>query len=519
MPKALGIDASTQSCSAIVIDTDNSMVVAEASVNFGEKLPEYSSPSGFLNSEEEGVVHANPLMWLDALELLLKDLGAQCDLSDIQAVSGAGQQHGSVYLNSKWFDALSSLRSSGSLSAQLEPCFSRSTAPIWMDSSTTVQCDEISQAVGGNDKVCATSGSIITERFSGSQIRKFYQNAPESYSSTERIHLVSSFLCSVLCGADVAIDTGDAAGMNLLSLESWDWDTDLVKATAPELQLKLPAVVQGKTVVGSVASYFVEKYGFSADTPVTVFTGDNPSSLVGMAASQAGKVVISLGTSDTFFASIPEVKTDPQGFGHVFGNPEGGAMSLQCFANGSLAREAVKDKFGYDWDDFTKALDDTPVGNGGNLMLPFFFPEISPRVNTTGPILKGSSEFKQWELASHAVRSCVEGQALSMKIHTEWMGLSPDTLYLTGGASRNDSIAQVFANVFNTKVERLTVSGSVSLGAAMRAANVSFGVSMKQLESDFCSADSGRSILPEPFDHNFDESTKDLSYLLAELQS
>ena len=42
MPKALGIDASTQSCSAIVIDTDNSMVVAEASVNFGEKLPEYS---------------------------------------------------------------------------------------------------------------------------------------------------------------------------------------------------------------------------------------------------------------------------------------------------------------------------------------------------------------------------------------------------------------------------------------------------------------------------------------------
>ena len=36
---ALGIDSSTQSCSAIVIDTEAGKIIAESSVNFGERLP------------------------------------------------------------------------------------------------------------------------------------------------------------------------------------------------------------------------------------------------------------------------------------------------------------------------------------------------------------------------------------------------------------------------------------------------------------------------------------------------
>ena len=47
-------------------------------------------------------------------------------------------------------------------------------------------------------------------------------------------------------------------------------------------------------------------------------------------------------------------------------------MSLQCFTNGSLAREAVKDKFGYDWDKFTSALNNTVAGNESNIMIPLF---------------------------------------------------------------------------------------------------------------------------------------------------
>lgn len=514
MPQVLGLDSSTQSCSAIVIDTDSQSVVAEASVNFGQRLPHYDAPNGFIPGGADGEVHSDPRMWLDALELLLEDLKAECDLSRIAAISGAGQQHGSVYLNSKWPKNLQSLSPSLSLSHQIGECFSKSTSPIWMDTSTGTECREIAAAVGGDAAVCAKSGSVAIERFTGPQIRRFHKNDPEAYAQTERIHLVSSFLCSVLCGADAPIDTGDGAGMNLLNLRTWDWDADLLEATAPELRRRLPEVAEGATTAGEIADYFVQKFGFAAGTPVTVFTGDNPSSLVGMGASQPGKVVVSLGTSDTFFAAMPGVVADPQGCGHVFGNPAGGSMSLQCFVNGSLAREEVKDKFGYDWDQFTAAFDQTPAGNGGQVMVPFFRPEISPRVDLDAPILKGGDAFEKWEQPDAAIRACVEGQFINMKLRTDWMRLRPEVIYLTGGASKNDAIAQVVADVFQVKVQRLAVSGSVALGAALRAASKSLGLDLHTLESQFCRPEAGSTIEPKAGADVYDDAAKLVESLL-----
>lgn len=497
MSYALGLDSSTQSCSALIIDVDHGTIIAEASINFGEQLPQYNAPSGFIPEGENGEVHSDPRMWLDALEMLLKDLGEQCDLSKVRAISGAGQQHGSVYLNDQWFYAVDSLSIDQTLAEQIEPALSRATSPIWMDSSTGEECREIATAVGGDTVVCAKSGSIAIERFTGPQIRRFYKNDPSGYEATARIHLVSSFLCSILIGADAPIDTGDGAGMNLVNIDAWDWDADLLEATAPDLLKKLPPVKPGNTIAGTLSDYFINKYGFSTQVPVTIFTGDNPSSLVGMGASQPGKLVVSLGTSDTFFAAMPDVVADPAGCGHVFGNPSGGSMSLQCFVNGSLAREAVKDKFDYDWDQFTQAFANTPSGNHGNRMVPFFRPESSPRVDLDAPILKGSDAFESWADADAAIRACVEGQFLNMKLRTDWMQLQPEVIYLTGGASKNDAIAQVIADIFQAKVQRLSVSGSVGLGAAMRAGSNSLGKAIADLESTFCKPEPGSMIAPQ----------------------
>lgn len=511
----LGIDSSTQSCSAIVIDTEAGKIAAETSVNFGERLPDYKAPQGFIPDCPDGEVHSDPRMWLDALDILLEDLKSQCDLSQITAISGAGQQHGSVYLNEKWFETIKNLSPSLSLSTQVEPCLTRSTCPIWMDSSTGEECKEIAAAAGGNDQVCAKSGSIAIERFTGPQIRRFYKQDAEAYTATARIHLVSSFLCSVLSGADAPIDTGDGAGMNLLNIQSWSWDDDLLEATAPELGGKLPSVKPGKSIAGQIAPYFVEKFGFAAGTPITVFTGDNPSSLVGMGASQPGKLVISLGTSDTFFAAMPEVVADPNGCGHVFGNPTGGSMSLQCFVNGSLAREEVKNRFDYNWDQFSAAFTKTSIGNDGNVMVPFFRSEISPRIDLDTPILKGTEAFESWKDADAAIRACVEGQAINIKLCSEWMKLNAEVIYLTGGASKNDAIAQVIADVFQASVQRLAVSGSVGLGAAMRAAENSLGCSIKDLEEWFCQPEAGSTIAPQAEAGTYDSLARSFSACLS----
>lgn len=514
MSLVLGLDSSTQSLSAVILDTAKGAVVADHSVNFGKDLPQYGQPHGYDESGVRGEVHANPLMWVEALDLLLgrmKDAGV--DFSQVTAVSGSGQQHGSVYLKKGFEERLAGLSPNQALKEQLADAFSRASSPIWMDSSTSVECAEISEAVGGPAAVCAKSGSVAVERFTGPQIRKFFKQEPEAYANTGMIHLVSSFFASLLAGKNVAIDHGDGAGMNLMNLAAGTWDEDLVAATADGLIEKLPPCAPSRTRSGPVASYFVEKYGFSPDCETVVWSGDNPCSLIGMGAAQPGKVVISLGTSDTLFAAMPEPRTDPKGFGHVFGNPAGGYMSLICFKNGSLAREAVKEEFSLEWTAFEReSLSKSPIGNGGFMMLPFYEPEITPAVDTGGPVFSD-----QRERSSHeTLRAVLEGQFLNMRAHSDWLGVAPERIYLTGGASENDGIAQVIANVFGVPVERLEVPGSATIGAAMRAAHAT-GADLRDLEKKFSQPKEGRTISPEAgAKERYDDFLKSFLVFLAD---
>lgn len=493
----LGIDASTQSVSALVFDGVAGTIVAESSVNFGADLPQYEAPQGFITDGLDGEVHSDPKMWLEALDLCLSRLKDQSvDMGAIIAVSGAGQQHGTVYLNAEGLSRLQKLDASSPLANQFSSGFSRETSPIWMDTSTTEQCRAIEKAIGGAVPVCEKSGSIAIERFSGPQIRRFYEESPTGFAETARIHLVSSFMASILSGTDAPIDHGDGAGMNLLNLESLDWDDDLLEATAPGLREKLPSTVPSQTTLGPVAPYFVEQYGLNPEAVVVAFTGDNPSSLVGTNGAEPGKLVISLGTSDTFFAAMPEPLTDPAGCGHVFGNPFGGFMTLQCFVNGSLAREKVRDALGMDWTAFAKAIDETDPGNSGKCMLPFFSPEISPRVDISKPVVSDALG-SHWQSDPASARACVEGQFINMRLSTEWMQLKPEVIYLTGGASMNDSIARIAANVFQIEIKRLEVSSSVAVGAALRAGICHGDLDTNTVDKFFAQSISGEGIEPD----------------------
>lgn len=494
----LGLDSSTQSLTAVLIDPEKGEITAQLSVNFGTDLPQYLSPSGFIPGGEKGEVHANPMMWLEALDLLFGRLSHLTDLSRVKLIAGSGQQHGSVYLDESFDKRLAKLDPGQSLVSQISPAFTRVTSPIWMDTSTAAECAEITAALGGPAEVCHRSGSIAIERFSGPQIRRFYKSDPTAYGRTARIHLVSSFIASILAGKSVPIDFGDGAGMNLLNLSKQNWDTELLVATAPELASKLLPPALATTIEGSISHYFVEKYGLSAECETALFTGDNPASLVGMGATTPGNVVISLGTSDTFFAAMPGPKTDPQGFGHVFGNPAGGYMSLICFRNGSLAREALRDRLGLDWSAFDReGLAATLKQAGENLMLPFFGPEITPRHDFSGPVMKGTPEFESGSKPALQVRALLEGQFLNMRLHSEWMEVKTERIRLTGGASKNDGIAQLVADIFQAPIERLDVSNSAALGAALIAAAAG-GYDLPALQEIFCKAATGSTLLPDP---------------------
>ncbi|HXI84999.1 MAG TPA: FGGY-family carbohydrate kinase [Verrucomicrobiae bacterium] len=465
----LGLDSSTQSLSAVVIDYDTRRVVYDRSLNFDKTLPHYGTQNGTLRHDDPLVVHSPPLMWAEALDVLFPQMKQDgVPLGEILAVSGSGQQHGSVYLSNRAAVALAKLNPAKGLVENLRGIFSRASAPIWMDSSTNVECAEIREKLGGIKTTAQQTGSDTFERFTGPQIRKFYKTEPGNYARTSSIALVSSFMASLLAGKIAPIDHGDGAGMNLMDIHQKIWLPAALKATAPNLKSKLPPLAEPWNVIGTASPYFVKKYGLNPAAQALVWSGDNPCSAVGLGLIHEGKVAISLGTSYTYFGRMKRCRVDVRGEGSVFGAPTGDYLPLICFTNGSLARERIRDQYGLDWEGYDRLLLKTKPGNAGAIMLPWFEPEIVPRVSRPGV---HRFDFDESNIAAQDCRAIVEAQMMSMRIHSAWMKINPTTIYATGGGSVDLPVLQIMADVFNCPVHRIEVAKSTALGAALRAAH------------------------------------------------
>jgi xylulokinase len=463
----LGLDSSTQSLTAIVIEVDGTeaRVRLELSLPFDDTLPQYGTRHGVLPADDPSVAVSSPVMWADALDVMMARLAdSGIDLQRIAAVSGSAQQHGSVYLGAAAAHGLASLDPRRPLAAQVAPLLARPVAPIWMDSSTAAECATITAAVGGAGLLARRTGSRAFERFTAPQIRKFALADATAYAATDRIHLVSSYLASLLVGGHAPVDRGDASGANLMDPQAGEWWPHAVTATAPGLAAKLPSIAPSWTIAGTLSAYWQGRCGLPA-ADVVVWSGDNPCSLIGVGLVREGRVAVSLGTSDTIFGLMPEPRVDPGGTGHVFGSPTGDFMGLTCFSNASLARERVRDAFGLTWAEVSHIFETTPAGNRGAVMLPWFEPEITPSVP--------QPSVRRYRLAADDgpanVRAVVEAQAMAMARHSGWMGVTIDTIYATGGAAVNAQILKVVADVFNADVYRSTVANAAALGAALRA--------------------------------------------------
>lgn len=463
----LGLDSSTQSLTAIVLESagDNPTIVFQSSLHFDEALPQYGTTHGVLPDDDPAVACSSPLMWADALDLMMARVSRSgLRLESLVAISGSAQQHGSVYLNAGAAAILAGTDSRRPIGEQLRGALSRPVAPIWLDSSTGAECAELTAAIGGPEVLARRTGSRAFERFTGPQIRKFFKEQPAAYAATDRIHLVSSFLASLLIGRHAPVDPGDGSGMNLMDLATASWWSDAVDATAPGLAAKLPPIVPADAVIGTLSPYWRVRYGFPA-ARVVAWSGDNPCSLVGTGLVHEGRVAISLGTSDTIFGLMREPRVDRAGEGHVFGAPTGDYMGLTVFSNGSLARERVRDDFHLTWDGFSQALELVPPGNAGRILLPWFEPEITPRVTRPGARRYGLAI----DDARGNVRGVVEAQQMALALHSRWMGVDIATIYATGGAAANRSLLRVMADVFGADVYQFDVGNSACLGAALRA--------------------------------------------------
>jgi len=468
--KFLGLDLSTQSLTALVIDLSEAAVVFRSSLDFDETYPSYGTKGGVLAGEDPRVVHGDPRVWVQAFDDILLSLGRRGLTKEIAGVSVCAQQHGSVCLNDQAFRTLRGLDPGEPLLPQLSGIFSRPTAPVWMDSSTTRECDEISRALGGEEKTAFLTGSRATERFPGPQIRKFWKEDPNSFKKTAHIALVSSFATSLLLGLPAPLDCGDGYGTNLANVRTGTWSRYAIAATAPGLGRKLPALLKGDRCIGKVSSYAVRRYGFSSESDVVVGTGDNPASLAGLGlVGDDSRHAVSLGTSDTYFGYMRRLQESRSSEGHVFGAADGRYMFLLCFKNGGLARKTVRDQYRLSWKEVSKILLATPPGNEGRIMLPYFMPEITPLVLQHA--VRRFGGLAQDDVLGN-VRAVAEAQIMSMFLHSRGLGRRPEGILVTAGGSENMGLLQIIADIFDSEVRSFEVKDSAALGAALRAAKV-----------------------------------------------
>jgi xylulokinase len=501
----LGLDSSTQGLKVVAINNDLDIIYSHA-VNYDKDLPHYKTDGGVhVSKDTPGVVRQPTEMFVEALEHLFDDMNGQAfSFNLVAAMSGAGQQHGSCFWKrgaEEWMAGEGSTTSDGaSLSDGIGKWLAVPESPIWMDSATSTQCEQMNAAVGGPEALAKLTGSRAYERFTGPQIARMAQTQASAMGECERVSLVSSFMCSVLAGRYAGIDYSDGSGMNLLDISTKAWSKEALAAACAasggvldeaSLSAMLGAPISPSTIVGHPWKRLQDKYGFTDKCAVVAWTGDNPSSVAGLRLSQPGDVAISLGTSDTLFGitDTPNPGVD----GHIFVSPcdDSAYMTMLCFKNGSLTRERVLAELAAATDDkqslterFAWLEEQLLAASSPSDRMGLFVdhPEITPEfaagdyiADATGaPLLSAHQSIADAVAAgsdpTDIARAAIEGQVLNMRLHASKLGVDrPKRILLTGGASRNKGIQQVIANVFGAPVVIAATPDTAALGAALRA--------------------------------------------------
>jgi xylulokinase len=475
---SLGLDISTQGITAAVLDIEGRARVCEHSLDycrdprlngFGIRQEDYILPP-----EREGEANQPAAMYLAALDAIFSDLRQTVSLKDISDINSSGQQHGHVYLNHrarKIFQKLSEKDTAASdLVSLLKDGLAWKMAPIWMTADTQADAEHIRNCLGGRERAIELSGSDIPLRFTGVVMRRNARFYPDMYRRTENIQLISSLVPAVLTGNSKAtIDYGNGAGTALMDYSRKEWSDTLIKAAADGLaggdrafRSKLPALAAPDDIVGTIARYFVEKYGFSPGCRIAAGSGDNPQSKVLVAGD-----LLSLGTSLVFMVATDGKTLDMNGYANAMYDGLDRPFIFGCRTNGAMVWDRVRAKYGLAKEEYRPAeaaLRETPVGQN----LVFWQPrnESFPPSASTDIIRVG--ELKPGLGTDYA--GVIEASLAAVYYHSRRFSREmSEPLYVTGGARNSAEIMRRVAAIWRRPVIPVA-GGGAALGAAVAGA-------------------------------------------------
>jgi len=444
-----GLDVSTQSCKLVVVRPDDAEVVHVDSVSYDRDLPHYETAQGAVQGLGPGVSESDPRMWIEAIERVLGGLAdSPVDPADIRCISVSGQQHGLVALDED-----------GELA--------RPRAKLWNDFSTREECEILTAAVGGPERMLEEVGNTQRTGYTAPKILHMKRHEPDAWERARTLFVVHNYINWWLTGGIAVMEPGDTSGTALWNPKTGEYSDVVLDAISDDLRDRLPPIRPADRTIGSVGAHLVQRYGFRADCRVDAGSGDNMYGAVGTGNVRPGIVTISLGTSGTACSVTTEPWVDPTGAVASYCDSTGRYLPLLCVSNMANGYALVRRRFGLDHDEFDEAVRSTRPGNGGRTLVPWFEGERTPDVPRASPLWFGfgADDFD----APRMSRAVLEGHILNLWAGFEGWPVEPERLHLTGGITRSPEWCRTIADIF--ELETVPVEGEgAALGAALHAA-------------------------------------------------
>lgn len=468
----LGIDIGTQSVKVVIYDGDRRECAAVT------KAPLK------LHQSDGGVAEQKAEWWVEALKNALLQIEPRIR-NAVKAIGVSGQQHGFVPLDQA----------------------GRVLAPVklWCDTSTTVECSEITEAIGGTEACIAAAGNPILPGYTASKVCWFRSANPVQYAKMACILLPHDYINFYLTG-ERCMEAGDASGTGFFDVRSRNWSTEILKIIDPDRDLRdcLPDVAIQNEAIGSLLPSVAEELGLSPNIPVAIGGGDNMMSAIGTGNVKPGVVSMSLGTSGTVYAYASDAVVDPNGNVAAFCSSNGGWLPLVCTMNCTVGTELLRKLFAVDLPAFEKNLKKAPAGADGVLTVPFFNGERTPNI----PDAKGC--FFGLDVGNmkpeNLLRSAVEGATFGLRfglIQLEKLGVEKRELVLTGGGANSDAWRQMVADICQAPVKLIKNEEGAAMGAALQALAMLNDVDVVNVCELHLETDTERCCEPDPLAVSF----------------
>ncbi len=348
-------------------------------------------------------------------------------------------------------------------------------AIVWQDRRTTEDCARL-KADGHEPRVREKTGLVLDPYFSATKLRWLLDNVKGAHEKAEAGEVafgtIDSFLVWRLTGGTAHVtDVSNASRTLLMNLRTREWDRELLDLFAVPRSV-LPEIRPSSAVYGNTRGVKVLPDGI----PVAGIAGDQQAALFGQACFAPGDAKCTYGTGAFLLQNTgPEPIFSSRGLLTTVAWSMGGEVTYALEGSSFIAGAAVqwlRDGLGI----IKRSADIEPLAkqvkdSGGVTFVPALAGLGAPhwRPEARG-LLRG---IDRGTTAAHVARATLEGIAFLIHDLAEAMRAEahrPISVFkVDGGASQNDLLMQIQADLLGVPVERPRLIETTALGAAFLA--------------------------------------------------